>query len=289
MRKHILLNIILLLLLPNISLAEQTITSTKVIAPPIIDGNSQDETWGKATEIITHDNTANLDIAIKSVHTNDKIYFLVTFSDDEESRDHKNWDWDSINELYKMGPQREDIFIFKWNMEKTPVDLSLSSDDFYKADIWFWKACRTDPIGYADDKLQTTGPQETPETAKITSKSGKTIYLQRLGDQGTAAYKNTLYPDFIKSSMPHFEHIKPTDSRADVKAKGTWKDRQWTIEFERNLTTGHLDDISFDTKEIYQFGISRYEIAGRTPDPETSQPLFGTGDISETLFLKFSQ
>lgn len=76
--------------------------------------------------------------------------------------------------------------------------------------------------------------------------------------------------------------------RADIKAKGIWKDGQWTIEFGRLLVTGNGDDIPFDIKQSYQFGVSRHEIAGLEEDPEAEQPKFGMGDISENLTLKFS-
>ena len=76
----------------------------------------------------------------------------MSFPDSDESVTHKTWVWGKSAEMYKTGQDREDVFVFKWNMEPNPVYLSLKADNDYMADIWFWKACRTNPVGYADDK-----------------------------------------------------------------------------------------------------------------------------------------
>ena len=95
--------------------------------------------------------------------------------------------------------------------------------------------------------------------------------------------------DYKGDILPRFKHRNPEGSRADIRAKGRWKDRRWAIEFERNLTTGHKDDIQFDVSREYRFGISRYEIAGRYPNGKLSQPLYGCGDVSNNIILSFSQ
>ena len=38
----------------------------------------------------------------------------------------------------------------------------------------------------------------------------------------------------------------------------------------------------------YQFGVSRYEIAGRSPDKRASQPNHGAGEIGEELILIYN-
>ena len=89
--------------------------------------------------------------------------------------------------------------------------------------------------------------------------------------------------------MPRFTNSIPAGSRADVKAKGVWSYGRWTIEFARTLQTGNGDDIQFDVSKDYLFGVSRYEIAGREPALELKQPLYGSGDISEALTLRFGE
>jgi hypothetical protein len=45
--------------------------------------------------------------------------------------------------------------------------------------------------------------------------------------------------------------------------------------------------VQFDAEQSYLFGVSRYEIAGRKPNPALQQPLYGAGDITEHLRLIF--
>ena len=69
--------------------------------------------------------------------------------------------------------------------------------------------------------------------------------------------------------------------------KGRWHNGAWTVEFRRKLRTGHMDDVQFDLAHAYQFGISRYEVAGRARNPDIEQPDFGAGEVGESLFLQF--
>lgn len=288
MRKIV--NVFLILLFLSISgvcSAEQVITAVKTDKAPVIDG-IPDSVWEKAPAFVTHDKIAGIDITLKAVYTDKKIFFLVSFPDPDESREHKTWVWDKEMQIYKQGPLREDTFVFKWNMGPGPVDLSIKADNNYTADIWFWKACRTDPSGYADDKYQRYNSKPEPKSYEIISKSGKKMYVIRKGDKGKAAYKDILYADYEKDTMPTYNISAPEGSRADVKAKGEWKDSVWIVEFSRDLDTGNDDDVQFDISKTYLFGVSRHEIAGRPEDPNISQPLYGGGDVSEVLILKFN-
>ncbi len=269
--------------------ADQTIVAQKVDQAPMVDGKDNETVWQKAKAIVTHDKIANIKMTLKAIYTDKEIFFLVTFPDANESREHKTLFWDKESKTYKTGPKREDCFVFKWNMESMPTDLSLYSDKSYVADIWFWKAKRTDPVGYADDKIQTLTFFSQPLSKKTVSKNGTVFYLVRRGDEGDPAYKIRLINEFQGDNISKFEIVAPSGSRADIKAKGVWLDGKWTIEFGRALNTGNPDDVPFTISENYTFGVSRYEIAGREPNKALSQPLYGAGDVSEALTLKFSK
>jgi hypothetical protein len=273
----------------TMSYAEQTIVATKVASAPIIDGKGVDSVWSQATEYITYDKVAKIPIALRSIYTDDKIFFLVSFPDSDESITHRSWVWDKSREIYRPGLDREDVFVLKWNMELHPVDLSIRADDEYTADIWFWKACRTNPVGYADDKFQHYSPERLLKSSKQISRTGKKMYLIRPGDSGEAAYQDHLYTEYKGNRIAKYTNKIPHGSRADIKAKGVWSDGKWTIEFARALKTGNNDDIQFDTSKSYLFGVSRYEIAGRKPNSKLTQPFYGSGDIGEVLTLQFGK
>ena len=266
---------------------EQTLQAIHVDEPPVIDGVTNDPAWEKAQEIVSQDKVSLLPIRLKAVYTDTELYFQVSFPDQDESRTHKSWTWDNDREIYTVGHDREDTFILKWNMLPAVVDLSIFADNPHHADVWFWKACRTDASGYADDKSHILKQTEERGATKIISRSGKIMYLLRREDDGTSAYGIELITDYQDKVMPRFISRQPMSSRSDVKARGIWKDGTWIIEFRRSLNTGNQDDIQFTTDRKFLFGVSRYEIAGRNPNQKLSAPLYGTGDVSESLWLEF--
>lgn len=268
--------------------ADQVIDAYKINNEPVIDGHVE-TIWNSIPELVTKDPVANIDISIRAMYSGDRLFFLVRFPDGSENRAHKTLVWDPALEIYQVGPQREDVFVFKWNKGLISRDLSLSSDTPYTVDIWYWKSHRTDHAGYADDKYQTYSHIKLPNSQSLVSKDGEIFYLVRKGDEGQAAYKSRLQSNYEKETMPAFDLVQPEGSRADVHAKGRWNDGFWTVEFARQLSTGNTDDVNFDLKQQFQFGVSRYEIAGRKPNPDLEQPYYGSGDIGESLLLRFKK
>jgi hypothetical protein len=270
-------------------LAEQSLVAIPVQESPLIDGLADDPAWQNAPLLTTHDKTAGLEIRIKAVYTDTEIFFQVSFPDPDESRTHKSWLWDNGRAIYTVGNDREDLFIFKWNMEANPVDLSIYSGTASRSDIWYWKACRTDGTGYADDKSHLYGKTRDRNATEIISRSGEIMYLLREGDAGESAYKIDLISEYQGDILPRYTLQQPTGSRSDVRARGVWHNGRWTIELARKLVTNNPDDIQFAPAKRYLFGVSRYEIAGREPNAKLSDPLYGTGDVNETLWLEFRQ
>jgi hypothetical protein len=269
--------------------AEQSLVAVPVTTLPVIDGLTNDPAWERAPVITTLDKASGQPITLKSVYTDTDIFFQIGFPDPEESRTHKSWLWDKDRQFYTVGNDREDVFVFKWNMEPKPVDLSIYSDSPYQADIWYWKACRTDGAGYADDKIHIYSPEEDRNATKIISRSGKTMYLLRIGDEGDSAYQINLISEYQGDILPRYIVKPPAGSRGDVRAKGVWQNGRWTIELGRKLVTANQDDIQFTPGKKYLFGVSRYEIAGRQANTKLSEPLYGTGDVNEILWLEFMQ
>ncbi len=269
------------------SQAAQELIAAKVAQAPTVDGIADEAIWSKAKAVITHDPLANINVTIKAVHTTDSIFFLVTFPDRTENRHHKTMVWVPEQDRYRTGPTREDTFVIKWSEEPGEIDLSLSADAPYKADIWYWKAHRTDHAGYADDKSQIYSAIEIPRSKPVISKRGRRFFLSRPGDEGNAAYLTVVHANHVGKTAGKYELSQPTGSRADVRAKGVWRRGTWTVEFQRKLATGHADDIQFDRNRRYQFGVSRFEIAGRRKNPKLDEPYFGAGEITESMYLKF--
>jgi hypothetical protein len=267
--------------------ASKQLVVAKVTSAPVIDGVADDAVWAKATDVVTHDPQAKADLRIKAVYTDDMIYVLATFPDKTESRTHKTLTWDAEQARYRTGVDREDTFVIKWAMSSDVRDLRVDAERPYKADIWFWKATRTDPSGYADDKSHTYSATRGRNSKTVLSRSGQRFYLSRPGDSGKSAYKTIIYADRVKDRMPLYKNNEPKGSRADVRAKGQWRNGVWTVEFARKLVTGNADDVEFKFLRSYKFGVARYEIAGRRKNPKLEQPWYGAGEITELMTLRF--
>lgn len=265
---------------------EKTLISKFTKYEPHIDGKL-DPIWKKSKKIVVWDNLAKQNIVLRSLHTKEKVYFLVTYADKTESRDHKLWTWSSIEDIYVEGPQREDTFVFKWSMEDHDVDLSVYADNDYKADIWFWKAGRTDPVGYADDKLHILSHNQDNKSAEMETRTKHRMFLTRTGDEGLSAYHSTFPVEYTEDVQRKYIYRQPTLSRADVIAKGEWGHGLWVIEFCRNLKTGNEDDVQFELKKDYSFGVSLFEIGGKLIGHGLEQPLYGCGDVYNKIKLKF--
>ncbi len=283
--------VLLALVMSPVVGAEQTglrsLQALPVDMPPLIDGNGDDPVWRKARSITTRDAVADIPLTLAAVYTGQQVYFRISFPDQAPDLKQKAYIWDAEAGRYRTGPEREDTLVLKWAMDTDVTDLTISADESYKADIWYWKAARTDPVGYADDKLQIYSRGRLPQSKQLLSRGGQSFYLRRSGDTGKAAYEVLSHPEFQADSMPKYTLSKPTGSRADIRAKGMWNEGIWTLELARALRTDHPDDVQFILGQSHLFGVSRYEIAGRKPNLALQQPLFGAGEVGEHLLLTF--
>lgn len=277
-----------LLLFPAVGFAAQSITAIKVTRPPVIDGAVNDDAWKDVKPIAIRDTVANVNILLRAVYTDDMVYFAVVYPDQAQNAFHKPWIWDDKLNAYAEGQHREDTFSFKWNLESKDVDLSTFADNSYRSDVWYWKANRSNPVGYADDKIDTLSDTPAAKATEVISFTGKKRYLLRLGDQGSEASRELPKPTTLTQSLiDRYAAQKPSGSRADIRAKGVWNGGFWIIEFARKLQTGQNDDVQFSLKGgPYLFGVSIFSLYGNKIDK--AQPnLYGMGEVSEPLHLVF--
>ncbi|KAF0234768.1 MAG: hypothetical protein FD177_605 [Desulfovibrionaceae bacterium] len=264
------------------------LAASRTDAPPRIDKPDSSQ-WSAAAPITVRDVVANIDITLKALHDGESVYIQATFPDPTENRMHRMLRWDPAKRAYRDGPEREDVLVLKWNMSPHASGLTLHEDAPYVADIWFWKACRSDHAGYADDKVDIYSVNPDPYAKALLSGSGKVFYLTRKGDEGQDPAESILYPDYAGDKAEKFRLSQPSGSRADIRAKGFWKDGRWTVTYARKLVTGHTDDVSLTLDGAHTFGVSRFEIAGRGPDPDAEEPLYGCGDVGEIIALRLTR
>jgi Ethylbenzene dehydrogenase len=256
-----------------------------VTVAPVIDGRADDPAWKAAPAITTLDYSSQRPITLKSAVTATDIFFLVTYPKARPAETHKTWIWDPKEHVYREGPDREDVFIFKWSMSGNDLELKLRDPEPHRADIWYWKAHRTNPSGYADDKWQSVSMEPGRDAKKLKSAGPNPLYLRRVGDAGVAAFDEKFFYEYKGDRLEKYAAQQPQGSRGDVRAKGRWANGQWTIEFARKLDTKHDDDQAFAPGGTYLFGVSTYEMAAGTPHAEWSRPMYQTGDVFDRLLL----
>ncbi len=148
-------------------------------------------------------------------------------------------------------------------------------------DMWHWKGVRTNPVGQADDQYidDSTGKGEWGRHGDV--KTGGGYKDNKTEDGKLPAYvmanpdenAPVIFMDQAKPFTPDYNATKRIPGmmvspfqgpRADITAKGVWKDGKWTVELTRPLvTTGEkadIQDVQFnDMKKTYSFGISIFD------------------------------
>lgn len=250
------------LLAPAQTPAPQVIAVQALAKAPKIDGKLAD--WGSAgwTRVAVkpalakserakygmdpedeHNQTGSLNLELKVGVNGGRIYVALKYPDAAADTEHRIWQW--RGDKYAEGKQREDMLALRFHLAGN-YDRSMLSKQDYKADVWQWSAARTNPAGTAEDLVHhiTTALQE--DAAEYTPPDGRTIYIRKLRDAGTASYRMLPRPKENKGEkLPSFEPATATGSAADVSAKGEWQAGFWHLEFGRALDTGHADDVVF--------------------------------------------
>ncbi|SNQ61333.1 ethylbenzene dehydrogenase-related protein [Candidatus Methanoperedens nitratireducens] len=163
-----------------------TLTSVKVTIAPVIDGTPE-AVWDQASAMTVNvaggANTGSHTVTLKSVYTDDSVYFLAQWNDPTESLRRMPWQkqangsWNVLQTPdAKEGGENtyyEDKFAQIWNINMPSFDaqgciatchVGENSDvkDYGNkyapnpgetGDIWHMKIVRTNPTGYIDDQF----------------------------------------------------------------------------------------------------------------------------------------
>jgi len=192
------------------------------------------------------------------------------------------WEIHRVNKFATKG-----CAVFCHNQAKDSEDWYYAVDSpREKADLWHWKSVRSNPVGYTEDGYVTTNPTKKPEegrkrdagAAGFKAKSNRTkdktkpAYMQDpskapsipgslLADEAVPISDYSIFKagDEIPGYLLH-RHWK--GSFADVKTKGVWQNGKWVVMMSRKLKTGHDDDLQFNTRKQYPFGLAVFNNSG---------------------------
>ncbi|WP_298036712.1 diguanylate cyclase [uncultured Desulfuromonas sp.] len=309
------------------------LTALQTDAAVAIDGNASEAAWAKPTplEIRVSDGSIGIVTAtLKALYDTDHLYLLARWPDPRPDVSKKEWlfdagegRWTSATYTNRRGetlPLDEDRFTVMWNIGDSVKGFNTAAcamlchgDRMHtngpdeRVDIWHWKAARTNPLGYADDKwldnkIEEGYSHEAREAAHHGDARDKTAGIAGLGGNYHANARQTEIGGQTVSVPWHWEPEakgedalfitqeeiasgeavpveaisgidrsrnipgtilhRPAGSRGDIAARGEWANGFWTLELKRKLVTGQDDDVQFDVRKLYRFGVALMDNSG---------------------------
>lgn len=237
---------------------------------PTLDGDGAD--WSEIPENVIRvspsqandplNHLGTVKVILKAGHHKGFIYFMVKWPDSTENRTHNTWFWDKAKKQYVAGDDKEDGVALKFDMGGD-FDYCMLTDKEYTADVWTWKAARTDPAGLAEDGLHVFSRHPIPRArAKRILNGPGEIWIRRTVDKGSKIYTINFPLEYVADQLSRYTIQRdPFGSIADVKAKGKWADGFWTVEFMRKFDTGHDDDVKFELTKPVKGAIAVFDNA----------------------------
>ena len=163
--------------------ANLTVMVQKLESAPTVDGNAEEWKQGKAVNIPMFGKLGNKEVSVKAGVFGDSVYFLWRWQDTTEDIQHKPYIWNNKLEKYEAGRKIEDRFAVTFAMEGD-FTFDWFSGQTFKADMWHWKAFRTNPIGIAHDKMTIITKEIHKGAFRATAKDNSYIYILRPSDKG---------------------------------------------------------------------------------------------------------
>jgi len=231
---------------------DPTLTASTVEKAPALDGKADDECWVKAKELkvavadAMEPEKGKSVVTLKAVRKGDEVFVMMSWKDETESAQHKPWVWDKEKNEYIEGSDIEDSAMIGFSLAGE-FDANMLAGIESTWDAWHWKAARTNPAGFAQDRRHIYALKK-PETKAMKYKSltGSDVWILRPEDEGKPVTAKAAKPAAKGGNVvAQFTAQSPEKSAADIRAKGAWKDGTWTLEFARKLDTGHADDAAF--------------------------------------------
>ena len=238
--------------------AGQTLTAAPTASDIKVDGNISD--WDGISGItVPLAGKGGVDsVEMRAAIKGDRIYIMAVWADSSENILHKPYRWDDAAGKYKRDKQKEDRFAISLKMSGQFSASKIDGSPF-EADVWHWKASRSNPVGIAHDKMWKVSKEPFEKAKEWPTPDGGKVYLARLSDAGDRLYKPIKYKEKQGDLMPRYDvNQNAKGSIADIAAKGVWKDGHWYLEMSRALDTGHADDAVINPAGSIEMAIAAF-------------------------------
>ena len=219
--------------------------------------------------------TGIIEVKLWAGVNNGVIHIATQWPDKAPDSDFRPWKW--RGKKYRRSKVRDDMFALRFALSGE-FNRSMIADANYTVDVWVWSAGRSNTVGIASDHKHTISLKLIDDVAEYETESGNTVFIDRDKDKGNIGFA-THKPGKTKtkSSIPSIKMSgDASGSVADVAARGVWDDGYWTVEMQRQLDTGHDDDVKlFAGQEI----LGQIAVFNKSGSEHKS--------ISEPLLFKF--
>lgn len=243
-----------------------TLKAPRAGSLPVIDG-AIDDAWlaAPALRVEARGNTLknqNVPVELKALHDGDRVAFLLRWEDDTPSASVREIEWSEAGEPMTVGVP-DDQMALKFNLGGSRFSCMLAGKPV-TSDVWSWKAGRTDPAGYAQDRLFIVRAVEDEASAASVgipyrALNGDPIEIVWQEDAGDPLLLPHAPAGTPGASEPEVVVAAPTGSQADVRAKGVWRNGLWTLEIARTFDTGHADDAPIAPDAITKFSLAVFD------------------------------
>ncbi|HSH69620.1 MAG TPA: ethylbenzene dehydrogenase-related protein [Deferrisomatales bacterium] len=281
MSRTLMLFLAVLLGVPGLVAAGETLQVVAVSTSPVLDG-VVDPVWQQAPELLVSVSPVTADVGqryevydparrtdgrevrLRAVTNDERLFLLASWTDPTRSVVKKPWVWDAAAGAYVKGPGDEDRFAMLLPIGASATECMVSGVSFV-GDLWHWKAARTEPAGYADDQTLRMGIKNFRGAETWYGPGGKTVYGKRYDDDGTAAFEEQEEPPtrFAGEQVSRYRPQQPDGSRADIRSGAKWQDGRWTLELSRALDTGDpRADRALAPGEVVQVSVAVFDDCG---------------------------
>ena len=234
-------------------------------------------------------------VITQAVYTDNEIIFLFKWKDATKSLTKGAWQFDGEKWSHLKGDEDRISLLFEINRINNfatkgcavtchgaagaPIKefKFATASAAEKGDLWQWKAARSDPYKAVDDGWLTAAGEKTGrkddaggggDARNETADKSKPQLMQDPSKKPSVPVcsspkrrsRSLITPSSRRTiPLPTGMPKKPSGSRGDVRAESRYADGGWTVMLSRKLDTGNDDDVAFNTKKKYSFGMALFD------------------------------
>ena len=221
--------------------------STHTKAAPDVDGR-KDKAWDSAEPLVVVVREAMgganpREVVLRALHTDDRLYVLAEWPDSTPGDMRDPYLWNAEKKAYERPTTPDDQFGLEFALEGELQISMIPTKGEYVADVWHWKAGRSNLGGWVDDKRHLITQSPVEGALEYSMGGHNTVYIRRPMDAGTHAYKKIDGPkSYAGDRVGSFVAQEPSGSQSDIRGKGVHSGSGWTLEMTRKFETGNSDD-----------------------------------------------